>query len=100
MIERKSTQWILFCTAIIGVVAIPFFYTIYYLTLYGLLVLFTVPLTVIRIIWDDKCEARFYRRWYKARKRGFWRNVCLEGMRILTYNSNSGRHDAIYCLWT
>ncbi|WP_066639247.1 hypothetical protein [Desulfolucanica intricata] len=61
--------------------ALPIFEDVYHTTFYYAGAIILIPITIFRIVWDEKFEHRFYRRWHKAREQGYWVNVFREGLR-------------------
>ena len=59
---------------------LPYFYEIYYAVFYYITGALILLFTVIRIIYDEKFEERFYRKWSKARKKGFFPNMLTGGV--------------------
>ncbi len=79
---NKRINRIIAITILYGVLlALPSFEEIQYTTLYYVLTSLSIPITIYRIVWDEKFEKRFYRRWHKWRKQGFLINVIREGLR-------------------
>ncbi|WP_066638591.1 hypothetical protein [Desulfolucanica intricata] len=65
--------------------ALPIFEDVYHTTLYYAGAIILIPITIFRIVWDEKFEHRFYRRWHKAREQGYWVNVFREGLRSFVH---------------
>lgn len=80
---NKSKRTIAIAMWFVVMLALPTFIEIYYATLYYAGVILLIPITVYRIVWDDKFEKKFYESWHKAKEQGFWINVVREGLRTV-----------------
>ncbi|MEG6523875.1 hypothetical protein [Desulfotomaculum sp. 1211_IL3151] len=81
--NNKSNQIIAITMLSVLLFALPFFEEIHYTVLYYVVIILFIPIAIYRIILAEKFEARFYKRWQKAKEQGFWVNVVREGTRSL-----------------
>jgi len=77
----KSKRLVAMTIWFIVLLALPLYMEIYYRTLYYVGAICLIPICIYRIVWDEKFEKKFYRRWGRAREQGFWVNVAREGLR-------------------
>ncbi|MDR3543759.1 MAG: hypothetical protein P4L69_22805 [Desulfosporosinus sp.] len=69
----------------IVLLTLPLHMEIYYRTLYYVGAIFLMPIFFYRIVWDQKFDKKFYKRWDRAREQGFWVNVAREGLRSFVF---------------
>lgn len=81
MRKGQFTRLATLIIAFVVLFALPMFFEIYYSTIYYIGVILLIPIMIFRIVWESKFDERFYRKWYKAKKRGFWINVIQLGLR-------------------
>jgi membrane protease YdiL (CAAX protease family) len=77
-INWKKIVLVVICFAVL--LAIPLFYEIYYMPFYSALLVLLLLIAVLRLVYEQRLEARFYRRWEKARKKGFLINFLRGGL--------------------
>ncbi|NIK11146.1 hypothetical protein [Alkalibacillus almallahensis] len=83
MQTKSNYNLIIQIIPIVFLLFLPMFLEFYYLTIYYIAVIILIPIVIFRLIREEKMGQRFYKRWHKAREKGFWRNVILEGGRSL-----------------
>ncbi|MET3683424.1 4-hydroxybenzoate polyprenyltransferase [Alkalibacillus flavidus] len=83
MKTTSNYKLIISIIATVCLLFLPVFFDLYYLTIYYIAVVILIPIVIFRLIREEKVDQRFYKRWDKARDKGFWINVILEGGRSL-----------------
>lgn len=77
---NKSKRLIAISILFVALLVLPILYGVYYTILYYAGLILSIAFAIYKIIWDEKVEERFYKRWHKARQQGFWINVVREGL--------------------
>lgn len=77
----KWKQILVMVISFVILLALPFLGKIYYKTLWYVGTILLIPVTVYKIVWNEKYEQEFYYRWHKAREQGFKINVAREGVK-------------------
>lgn len=80
MKSNQIKQLIAILILFLALLALPIFSKVYYLAFYYAGITISMPITIFRIVWDEKFKEKFYKRWHKARQRGFLINVVREGL--------------------
>lgn len=83
--KDKKFRVILLIFLFISLLAIPTFGEIYYPVLYYGLVLSFVPISIYRIVQEEKTKISFQKKWQSRRKQGLLINIIREGLRIMLY---------------
>ncbi len=80
---NKSKRIIALIIWFIAMLALPVFTEVYSAALYYACVIFLMPITVYRIVLDEKFDKKFYKKWRQKREQGFWINVAGEGLKMV-----------------
>lgn len=83
MKSNKFKRLIAMGIASLILLILPIFTDTYYATLYYALIMVLIPIGIFRIVCNEIFEQKFYQRWGKVRKQGFWINLVREGLRSL-----------------
>ncbi|QVY59670.1 hypothetical protein [Cytobacillus gottheilii] len=83
IIIQQKIKLVVLLIASIALLIFPLIMPIYYLPFYYLLAVFLLPLSIYRVIRHEHFEQKFLRRWKKAREKGYWINVLIEGARSI-----------------
>lgn len=83
--DNRSKRSFVAVILLLGLLALPFFIEIYYIPLYYIAILICIPVSIYRIIYDEKFDLRFYYRWRKANKQKYWVKVFKEGIRYIVF---------------
>ncbi|MDD4766105.1 MAG: hypothetical protein PHF87_00780 [Desulfotomaculaceae bacterium] len=84
-VNTKSKRFIAIAILNVALLALPTLVKVHYAALYYAVIILLIPITIYRIVFEEKFEKRFYQRWHKAREQGFWINVVREGLRTLVF---------------
>ena len=83
----KRKRIILYIILSVFYLSVPLIWQVYFMPVYYVVIglLIGTRLCIETFNWSEKLDERFYLRWKKSQKNGFWINYIWSGLRSLTF---------------